>query len=169
MDTGTRIARFLLQEALGRFDARFARTDWLPGSLIATTVIVGGWSVLIWTGSIGTIWPMFGIANQLLAVIALCLITTLLVNTGRARYAWTTILPMIFVTTTTMTAGAQLIGSQWPPLYRQGRGLQATLNIGLTIFVIACVGSLMILFVSRWIVVLTRSAPKAPSRLPEIG
>jgi carbon starvation protein len=169
MDTGTRIARFLLQEALGRFDARFARPDWLPGSLIATTAIVGGWSLLIWTGSIGTIWPMFGIANQLLAVIALCLITTLLVNSGRARYAWTTILPMIFVTATTMTAGAQLIGSHWPPLYRQGRGLQATLNIGLTVFVIASVGSLMILAISRWIVVLTRSAPKAPSSMPGIG
>jgi len=57
---------------------------------------------------------------------------------------------MIFVTITTMTAGVQLVGSQWPPLYRQGRGLQATLNIGLTIFVIASVGSLMILAISRW-------------------
>jgi carbon starvation protein len=167
MDTGTRIARFLLQEALGRFDARFARTDWLPGSFIATTIIVGGWSVLIWTGSIGTIWPMFGIANQLLAVIALCLVTTLLVNTGRARYAWTTILPMIFVTTTTMTAGVQLVGSQWPPLYKQGRGLQATLNIALTIFVIASVGSLMILAIGRWIVVLTGST--SVKQKPELG
>jgi carbon starvation protein len=167
IDTGTRIARFLLQEALGRFDARFSRTDWLPGSLLATTLIVGSWSVLIWTGSIGTIWPMFGIANQLLAVIALCLITTLLVNTGRARYAWTTILPMIFVTTTTMTAGVQLVGGQWPVLYRQGRGIQATLNIGLTVFVIASVGSLMILAVSRWILVLTGSEPI--KRQPELG
>ncbi len=162
IDTGTRIARFLLQESLGRFDARFSRPDWLPGSILATTIIVGGWSVLIWTGSIGTIWPMFGIANQLLAVIALCLITTLLVNTGRARYAWTTILPMIFVTTTTMTAGVQLVGGQWLALYGQGRGMQATLNIGLTVFVIASVGSLMLLAVSRWIAVLT-SAPAGTS------
>ena len=158
IDTGTRIARFLLQEALGRFDPRFAKTDWLPGSVLATTVIVGGWSVLIWTGSIGTIWPMFGIANQLLAVIALCLVTTLLVNTGRARYMWCTILPMIFVTTTTMTAGVQLIGSQWLVMYSQGRGLQATLNIALTVFVIASVGSLMLMAVSKWIVVLTAGA-----------
>jgi carbon starvation protein len=157
IDTGTRIARFLLQEALGRFDPRFAKTDWLPGSVLATGLIVGGWSVLIWTGSIGTIWPMFGIANQLLAVIALCLITTLLVNTGRARYMWCTILPMIFVTITTMTAGAQLIGLQWPVLYSQGRGVQATLNIALTVFVIASVGSLMLLAVSKWIAVLTAS------------
>ena len=167
IDTGTRIARFLLQEMLGRFDARFSRPDWLPGSLLATGLIVGGWSILIWTGSIGTIWPMFGIANQLLAVIALCLITTLLVNTGRARYAWTTILPMIFVTTTTMTAGVELVGGQWPALYREGRGMQATLNIGLTVFVIASVGSLMILAVSRWIAVLTGSIPLKTQ--PDLG
>jgi carbon starvation protein len=163
IDTGTRIARFLLQEALGRFDPRFAKTDWLPGSVLATALIVGGWSVLIWTGSIGTIWPMFGIANQLLAVIALCLITTLLVNTGRARYVWCTILPMIFVTTTTMTAGVQLIGLQWPVLYSQGRGLQATLNIALTVFVIASVGSLMLLAISKWIAVLT-TGPQLEAR-----
>jgi carbon starvation protein len=165
IDTGTRIARFLLQESLARFDPRFAKTDWLPGSVFATAVIVGGWSLLIWTGSIGTIWPMFGIANQLLAVIALCLITTLLVNTGRARYVWCTILPMIFVTTTTMTAGVQLIGSQWPVLYSQGRGVQATLNIALTVFVIASVGSLMLLAISKWIVVLT-SAEKV--KVPKV-
>ena len=155
IDTGTRIARFLLQEALGRFDARFSKPDWLPGSLLATAIIVGGWSLLIWTGSIGTIWPMFGIANQLLSVIALCLITTMLVNSGRAQFAWTTILPMIFVTTTTLTAGTQLIGGQWPTLYHQGREMQATLNIVMTVFVIASVGSLMILAVARWIEVLT--------------
>jgi carbon starvation protein len=167
IDTGTRIARFLLQEALGRFDARFSKPDWLPGSLLATAIIVGGWSLLIWTGSIGTIWPMFGIANQLLAVIALCLITTMLVNSGRARYAWTTILPMIFVTTTTLTAGAQLIGGQWPALYREGREMQATLNIAMTIFVIASVGSLMILAIARWIVVLTGT--QKISRQPKLG
>src|SRR4029077_14459770 len=131
-DTGTRIARFLLQEALGRFDARFAKPDWLPGSILATAIIVGGWGILIWTGSIGTIWPMFGIANQLLAVIALCLVTTLLVNTGRARYAPITLLPMLFVTATTVTAGSQMI-PQFMGLVRSGVWGQAkgALNIGL--------------------------------------
>ena len=74
---------------------------------------------------------------------------------------------MIFVTTTTMTAGVQLVGSQWPPLYKQGRGLQATLNIALTIFVIASVGSLMILAIGRWIVVLTGST--SVKQKPELG
>src|SRR5581483_12051906 len=98
IDTGTRIARFLLQEALSVVHPRFGQTDWLPGSLLATFVVTAGWGALIHTGSINTIWPMFGIANQLLAVIALCLVTTMLVNTGRSRYAWVTLLPMLFVT-----------------------------------------------------------------------
>ena len=72
IDTGTRIARFLLQEALGKVYPPFEQTDWLPGAVLATALVTAGWGGLIWTGSIDTIWPMFGIANQLLAVIALC-------------------------------------------------------------------------------------------------
>lgn len=156
IDAGTRIARFLLQEVLGRVHPPFARADWLPGSIIATFLVVAGWGLLIWTGSVATIWPMFGIANQLLAVIALCLITTLLVNTGRARYAWTTIVPMVFVCSTTLTAGAQLIGTQWPEnLFAKGRVLEGVLNTAFTIFVIACVGSLLLIAVSRWVAVLS--------------
>ena len=60
------------------------KTDWLPGAILATGVVTVGWGVLVSTGSIDTIWPMFGIANQLLAVLALCLVTTLLINTGAA-------------------------------------------------------------------------------------
>src|SRR5207244_8740868 len=108
IDAGTRIARFLLQEALGKVHPKFEQTNWLPGAMLATAVVTAGWGVLIWAGSISTIWPMFGIANQLLAVLALAVVTTLLVNTGRARYAPVTLLPMLFVTATTMTAGAQM-------------------------------------------------------------
>src|SRR5262249_16737369 len=86
IDTGTRIARFLLQEALGKVHPQFEKTDWLPGAVLATLVVTAGWGLLVSTGSIDTIWPMFGIANQLLAVIALCLLTTLLLNSGRGRY-----------------------------------------------------------------------------------
>src|SRR5262249_34784644 len=113
IDTGTRIARFLLQEALGRVFPKFEKTDWLPGAVLTTLVVTAGWGVLIHTGSIGTIWPMFGIANQLLAVVALCLVTTLLINTGRARYAPVTLLPMLFVTATTMTAGVEMCQQFW--------------------------------------------------------
>src|SRR5437763_3111268 len=108
IDAGTRIARFLLQEALGKVFPKFEQTDWLPGALLATLVVTAGWAFLISTGSISTIWPMFGIANQLLAVVALALVTTLLINSGRQRYALVTLLPMLFVTSTTLTAGYQM-------------------------------------------------------------
>ena len=68
IDTGTRVARFLVQEFLGQFYAPMARQDWLPGSIVSTLLVVCAWGYFIWTGSISTIWPMFGIANQLLAV-----------------------------------------------------------------------------------------------------
>src|SRR5207302_5463342 len=123
IDTGTRIARFLLQEALGKVHAKFEQTDWLPGAALATAVVTGGWGLLVLTGSVSTIWPMFGIANQLLAVVALCLITTWLINSGRVKYAPITLLPMLWLTTTTMTAGAQMVGYQFPALIERGQEL----------------------------------------------
>src|SRR5205823_8702976 len=135
IDAGTRIARFLLQEALGKVYPKFEQTNWLPGALLATFMVTAGWGLLIWAGSISTIWPMFGIANQLLAVLALALVTTLLINTGRARYAPLTVLPMLFVTSTTLTAGAQMVGVQFPAMIRAGDVWKGTLNIALTLFV----------------------------------
>src|SRR5207248_10645193 len=70
IDTGTRIARFLVQELGGRLHPKLGRPDWMPGAVISTLLVVVCWSYFIWTGSIDTIWPMFGIANQLLAAIA---------------------------------------------------------------------------------------------------
>jgi carbon starvation protein len=153
IDTGTRIARFLLQEALGRVYAPFEKTDWLPGAILSTAIVTAGWGLLIWTGSISTIWPMFGIANQLLAVVALALVTTFLIQSGRGRYAWVTILPMLFVITTTMTSGFQLItdSEQFPRMIRQGKVVTGYLNIGLTLFVMTCVAALLLIAGSRWV------------------
>src|ERR1019366_6708981 len=116
IDTGTRIARFLLQEMLGKLHPKFEQTDWPPGAILATLAVTAGWGVLVYTGSIDTIWPMFGIANQLLAVVALSVVTTLLVNTGRGRYAWVTLLPMLFVLSTTMTAAYQMCLYTFPSM-----------------------------------------------------
>ena len=104
VDAGTRVARFLAQETLGRFDARFLKHDWKPGIYSRR-----GWSSspgarFLRTGSISTLWPMLGIANQLLATTALCVGTTVIVNAGRARYALVTLVPLAFVATTTLTA-----------------------------------------------------------------
>jgi carbon starvation protein len=113
IDTGTRIARFLVQEVFGRVYKPLAEVDWKPGVWISSLIVSFAWGSLIWSGSIQTIWPMFGIANQLLAGIALCVVTTLLIQNGRGRYAWATVLPMIFVLTTTLTASAQMLMKFW--------------------------------------------------------
>jgi carbon starvation protein len=115
IDSGTRIGRFLLQEFGGRLWKPFGRTDWLPGSLISTVLMVLAWGYFIWTGNISTVWPMFGVANQLLAVVAFAVGTTLVINLGRAKYAWITFLPLCFITVTTLTAGfLNIRDSYWP-------------------------------------------------------
>ncbi len=166
IDAGTRIARFLLQESAGRVYKPFARQDWLPGALIASGTVTFAYGWLISTGSIDTIWPMFGIANQLLAVLALALVTTWLVNQGRGRYAWVTVLPMLFVTSTTLTAGTQLISGRFAGMIEKGRKLieqgdptgqklvmTGYLNSGLTLFVIVCVCTVLLWAIARWMAV----------------
>jgi carbon starvation protein len=105
IDSGTRIGRFLVQEFGGRVWTPLRETNWMPGAYGATLVIVLAWGYFIWTGNISTIWPMFGVANQLLASVALAVATTILVNMGRLKYAWVTFLPLCFMGTTTLTAG----------------------------------------------------------------
>jgi carbon starvation protein len=153
IDAGTRIGRFLVQEALGRLHPKFAQTDWWPSALLATFLVTAGWGLLVATGSVATIWPMFGIANQLLAVIALVLVTTLLFNTGRGRYTPVTVLPMLFVIATTMTAGVQMCSGKFIDLMRQGQVLTGAMSLAMTIFVMTCVATLLILAVSRWMLV----------------
>jgi carbon starvation protein len=165
IDAGTRIARFLVQEAMGRIHPKLGRTDWMPGAAFATALVTAGWGVLVYTGSIDTIWPMFGIANQLLAVMALALVTTLLVNTGRGRYAPVTLLPMLFVVSTTMTAGVQMVGWRFPALIDQGQTVKGILCIVLTVFVMVTVGTLLLLAASRWLAVWGGLVPERSDRM----
>jgi carbon starvation protein len=162
IDTGTRVARFLVQEFLGKFYRPMERTDWMPGTIFSSVLVVAGWSYFIFTGNISTIWPMFGIANQLLAGIALCVGTTLIVNLGRARLAWVTLLPLSFVSTTTLTAGYKSITDNFMPLARSvdpSVSFQGQLNVVLTIIMMTCM--IIILFDSmlRWRKALSSEKP----------
>jgi carbon starvation protein len=151
IDAGTRIARFLVQEFLGKIWAPLGDLNWLPASLLATGLVVFGWGYFIYTGSVDTIWPMFGMANQLLAVIALAVITTTLVNSARARYAPVTLLPMAFVaTTTTTTAYLEITGKFWN-MIKGGFVLRGWLNIGLTVMLLVCVAVILGSAVARWL------------------
>jgi carbon starvation protein len=168
IDTGTRIARFLLQEALGKVYKPFDRTDWVPGAVISTALVTAAWGGLIATGSIETIWPMFGIANQMLGVIALCVVTTVMFNSGRGRYAWLTIVPMLWVIATTTTAAHSLVTGRFWDMVQQGQAaantaqvVQGWLNIGFTLFTIGAVFLILAEAIVRWLTVVARGAPPA--------
>ena len=97
IDAGTRVARYLVQELGGRAYAPLKHINWWPGVLGTSLLVVGAWGYLIGTGSIATIWPMFGAANQLLGMLALCIATTVLIKMNKTSYLWVTVIPMVFV------------------------------------------------------------------------
>ena len=168
IDAGTRVARFLLQEFLGKFYKPMERTDWMPGAVIASLLVVGAWGYFIDTGTISTIWPMFGIANQLLAAMALSIGTTVIIKSGRPRYAWVTLLPLAFVATTTLTAGWLSITDIFLPMARQAAAaavrFQGYLNAGLTAVMMTCIVLTIGNCVLAWIGHLGARAP-APAAI----
>ncbi|HEX8322665.1 MAG TPA: carbon starvation protein A [Tepidisphaeraceae bacterium] len=109
IDAGTRIGRFLLQEIAGKIHPKLGRPGWIPGSIVSTGLIVFGWAWFMNSDNFATVWRMFGIANQMLAVIALAVVSCFLVNSGRSRYLWVTLLPMGFVATTTGSAATIMV------------------------------------------------------------
>ena len=162
IDAGTRVARFLVGEFLGRAYPPFARHDWLPGAMITTFLVVGGWAYFIWAGSISTIWPMFGIANQLLAAVALAVGTTVIINAGRPRYAWVTLLPLAFVSITTLTAGAMSVRDNFYPMAigpDPAKHFQGYLNSVVTVVMMICVVVILSSAVMRWVGVLNSARP----------
>jgi carbon starvation protein len=143
IDTGTRIGRFLVQETFGKIKPSLGRVDWWPGAIAATAIIVMGWAYLLLSGDIGTIWPMFGIANQLLAIVALCVVTTYLVNTGKGKYVLVTLGPLAFCISTTLTAGVQLVMR----FYNQGMRL----NTIVTTIMLLCVVIVLLDSIRVWL------------------
>jgi carbon starvation protein len=163
IDAGTRVARFLVQEFGGRFYKPFGRTDWLPGTIVSTTLVVLAWSYFLWGGSISTIWPMFGIANQLLAAVALAIGTTIFINIGRARYAWVTLLPLSFLSVTTLTAGFLSVRDNFWPLAIGAdptKHVQGYLDSVLTVIMMVCVVIILASAVRRWMAVASGRAPQ---------
>ncbi|RBY95312.1 carbon starvation protein A [Blastococcus sp. TF02-8] len=122
VDAGTRVGRFMLQDTIGNVWKKFGDLSWRPGNIIASAVVVGLWGSVLYIGvtdplgGVNQLFPLFGIANQLLAAIALTLVTVLLVKHGRVRYAWVTAVPLVWDLVVTMTASYQKVFSDNPAI-----------------------------------------------------
>lgn len=148
VDAGTRVGRFFLQEMIGRYIApKFNDKHWVPGIIITSLIFTGTWGYLVYSGDIASIWPLFGISNQLLASVTLLIGTTVLLRLNKTRYAWMTGVPGILMTCITMWAGIWLVIYQYLPA---GQTLLAVLSC----LVMLLMGIVMIGTLRRWMVLL---------------
>jgi carbon starvation protein len=193
VDTGTRVGRFMLQELSGHLWRPLGRTSWYPSTLLASGVVVAAWGyflvqgVLDPLGGINSLWPLFGISNQLLAAVALSVGTTIIIRSGRARYAWVTAVPLLWILATTLTAGWQKIFAADPRLgflahraleaqqiadgtLEAARGARLMFNDSLdaTITAVFMIATVLVVLASarEWVLLLTRRKPAADNESP---
>jgi carbon starvation protein len=165
IDSGTRVGRFLLQESIGRVWPRFGDTTWQPAALASSGVMVLLWGYFIWTGSIDMVWPLFGVGNQLLASVALAVGTTILINLGRARYAWVTVTPLAFLAAMTLYGGfLNIRDNYWPKAIGPDPALQVVgyVDAICTAIMMICAVIIFAAALRRWLLVLSGKVAVVP-------
>lgn len=149
VDAGTRVGRFFLQEMLAHINPKLGDKNWWPGIILTSCLFTGSWGYLVYTGDISTIWPLFGISNQLLASVSLLIGTTMLIRMNKGQYAWITAVPGLFMTVITLWAGVWLIMYTYLP-----KGLY--LLAGLSALVMVMMGFVIVGTLRRWKVLLNQ-------------
>jgi carbon starvation protein len=140
VDTGTRVARYIVQEVIGKFIRPVGDTKWKPGIILTSALVVFAWGYLVYNGDISSIWPMFGVANQLLATAALVIGTSVILRNNKKKlYGLITFLPMLFMLATTVTAGIQNIFYNYLPQKSFNGNLNAALSAIMIILVLIIV------------------------------
>jgi len=156
IDAGTRVARYILQEILGTYIyAPFKEVNWLQGSLFCSALVTVSWGYLLYSGDVASIWPLFGVANQLLAVVALAIGTTIILKISiRKSYAWITFAPLLFLSITVMYAGVLNMFM----FYKRG-DLLGAINGTVSIILMILVSVILIDCTRKWLELLKTVKP----------